>query len=503
MSRCAAVEVTDRLDALVAAVEEAGDRFDPAAISLAATVIDRAGDRLSHGSAHTVIALLGATGGGKSSLINATLGSEVAATGARRPTTTSTLACVWGPDDARSLLDRLAVANRHRVPGPSPALDGLVLLDVPDHDSIEATNREEMERIAELADAQVWVTDPEKYGDEALHARLRRLRHHGQVITLVITKTDLLTAGQVKQCRADLARLLAADGIAESRIVATSTTTGAGLDELVGVLARTVSDRRAMLDRIRADVAMAASELMAAAGPGGGPDAVPRRIRQALVVELMAATGSGGITDPVWAGPSGARRARTGGAVRSAISLVTDSLPEPWPSVVRDAATPDPDRLADRLDQAVAAAGAAGAHQPRWWRAAGRIQLVLAAVAVIGLMWQSASAFGTAIRIPAPPTPTYRGVPVPAGLVIGGVLGCLLLTLLARGLGAISANRRDRRVRSAAEPAVVAVVDEVIIAPLQAELDRRNRLRARLEEAGAFPPPHSDRRTPHHERPHD
>ena len=64
---------------------------------------------------HTVVALAGATGSGKSSLFNALVGADVATIGARRPTTSLPTAAIWGDADASELLDWLAVDTRHVV----------------------------------------------------------------------------------------------------------------------------------------------------------------------------------------------------------------------------------------------------------------------------------------------------------------------------------------------------------------------------------------------------
>ena len=64
----------------------------------------RAGERLGHGVEHTVVALAGATGSGKSSLFNALAGADLSTVGVRRPTTSVTSACAWG-EDASALLD--------------------------------------------------------------------------------------------------------------------------------------------------------------------------------------------------------------------------------------------------------------------------------------------------------------------------------------------------------------------------------------------------------------
>ncbi len=110
------IDVPARLAALEQALELAEGLIDHAVVERARQVATKATERLRHGSTHTLVSLLGATGSGKSSVTNALVGSDVATTGVRRPTTSSTLACVWGDDDASALLDWLEVPNRYEVP---------------------------------------------------------------------------------------------------------------------------------------------------------------------------------------------------------------------------------------------------------------------------------------------------------------------------------------------------------------------------------------------------
>ena len=91
---------------------------------------------------HTVVAFFGGTGSGKSSLFNAVTQLDFADVGARRPTTSRAAACTWG-DDAVALLDFLGVNEDRRIRRDSlldatdqDDLEGLVLLDVPDYDSV-------------------------------------------------------------------------------------------------------------------------------------------------------------------------------------------------------------------------------------------------------------------------------------------------------------------------------------------------------------------------------
>ena len=76
------------------------------------------------------------------------------------------------PRAARQLLDWLAVRNRHHatpVPGFADDGTGLILLDLPDFDSTRAANREIVQRMVGLVDVLVWVLDPQKYADAAVH----------------------------------------------------------------------------------------------------------------------------------------------------------------------------------------------------------------------------------------------------------------------------------------------------------------------------------------------
>ncbi len=146
------VSVPQRVQALEHAAELARGRLDDALVDSAETVVRRASGRLSLSGDHTVVALAGATGSGKSSTFNALAGVEVATVGVRRPTTSVTSGIAWGEDGAAELLDWLGVHRRHQVRrdelGPTErALDGLVLLDLPDHDSTEVAHHVEVDRL--------------------------------------------------------------------------------------------------------------------------------------------------------------------------------------------------------------------------------------------------------------------------------------------------------------------------------------------------------------------
>jgi GTPase Era involved in 16S rRNA processing len=270
----------------------------------AEATLQRAAGRLAHGAAQTVVALAGATGSGKSSTFNALAGRELAATGVRRPTTATTQAAVFttGPTlsaDVAGLLSWLDV-TRHAVV-EDPALDGLVLLDLPDHDSTQTSHRHEVDRLARVVDVFVWLVDPQKYADAALHHDyLRRFAGHADVTIVVLNQIDTIPPEHRSATLDDLARILATDGLAVARaglvakvtgadegvrVMAISARTGEGVDALRREIAARVSAHRAAVDRIDADIDWIADDLDRALGdhtPRSVPDRAVRELGQAL-----------------------------------------------------------------------------------------------------------------------------------------------------------------------------------------------------------------------------
>ena len=194
------------------------------------TVLERASSRRSLSADHTVVGFFGATGSGKSSLFNAVSGAEIATAAARRPTTSEPLAGVWGAEGSEALLDWLEVRNRHHaaaVEGFADEDTGLILLDLPDFDSTKASNREVVQRMVGLVDVLVWVLDPQKYADAAVHNDfLSRLASHGAVTLVVLNQVDRLPERDVQPVLESLRGILARDGLGKVQVLAASALTG-------------------------------------------------------------------------------------------------------------------------------------------------------------------------------------------------------------------------------------------------------------------------------------
>jgi hypothetical protein len=124
-----------------------------------------------------IVALLGGTGTGKSSLINALLGQAAVKTGNRRPTTNNPVMICrpdlnpqeWGIDT--SVIEILK--------SDSPALDRLVLLDCPDPDTTEdaalkETNLARLREAVPLCDVLLVCATQQKYRDHNVLDELAR-----------------------------------------------------------------------------------------------------------------------------------------------------------------------------------------------------------------------------------------------------------------------------------------------------------------------------------------
>ncbi|WP_166356109.1 GTPase family protein [Phytoactinopolyspora limicola] len=500
--------MTTRLAALATALDAGSGRFFDPSTTQARAVLDRAGARLEHSLEHTVVALAGATGSGKSSLFNALCGMGIARVGVRRPTTSRPLACVWGISGAEALLDWLDVPDEGRVSresvldsGASDALDGLVLLDLPDHDSTEADHQRTVDRLVDLVDLFIWVMDPQKYADEAVHERyLRGLSAHDDVTVVVLNQIDRLRADDVDACLADLRRLLDDDGLTGARLYPVSAVTGAGVDELLELLRDTVAKRLAIRERIEADtrrIALRMEQVVGSAAPGElGPGEHERLVdglaAAAEVDQLATAAGRmylrrGRAAQPPE--PPVIDEAVTTPVVEEYGTAAVGSLSAGWGGSIRAAAT---EAAADVPDQLVRELAELDLRErpPRWWQLTGAVEWLAILTGVVGGGWallvelRSRFEWGWLDRLDIA-EPEVIGSPVSLVLLVTGGVVALVLAVVRY----LAARRARRRRADEARAELRAVVDRVatnvVEKPVGAELDRYRTFREALADAAA------------------
>ncbi|GAB3532149.1 50S ribosome-binding GTPase [Arthrobacter tecti] len=528
-----------RLESLNTARELAVGRIDAHELQQLYGVLDRASTRRSLSSGHTVVGLFGPTGSGKSSLLNALTGTDLARVAARRPTTAEPLAVIWGEDGSSDLLDWLEVQNRHVMPDGAALLPGvngsradadggLILLDLPDFDSTERGHRVIVERLAGQVDVLLWIADPQKYADAALHHDfLDPLATHGAVTLVALNQADRLAEDELDEVTGSLRQILAAEGLGSVTVHPVSAVTGQGLQSIAEDVRAIVRKKEAATGRLSADADVAVASLQEFTG--AELQAPSKMVRTALADRLAGAAGADAVIDAVvrsyrrdahaetgwpvtrWLGrlradplrqlnlrrsdvqqfigrtslpePGPAQRAAVDRALRNFGEESSNGAVEPWRTAIRDAARSSEPELLDSLDDAVAKTDFTSGSRAWWWPVAGVVQWLFLAAMVVGIGWLGVLAGLGFLQLPVPPSPRVEGIPVPTLLALGGVAAGIALGILCAALARIGAQRRGRRVRRRLVASISGASDAGAVAPVAAEVERYNAFTRAVEEA--------------------
>ncbi|MGH3296730.1 MAG: dynamin family protein [Trebonia sp.] len=159
--------------------------------------------RVRQSAAPLLVALVGSTGAGKSTLVNSVVGTQVSQTGVRRPTTNSpVLAC--HPDDIHWFAENMFLPTLPRVrqeglarPGRDGLLvlaasegmtKGIALLDTPDIDSVVRAHYDFAYQFLDASDLWLFMTSASRYADAPVWELLQHARDRGAALGIVLSR---------------------------------------------------------------------------------------------------------------------------------------------------------------------------------------------------------------------------------------------------------------------------------------------------------------------------
>jgi hypothetical protein len=536
----------DDLERCLEALLEAADGAEALGIDAtpARQVHADAVGRLGFPAEAYVLALVGGTGVGKSSLLNALAGAPVSAASVRRPTTNAAVA--WIPRAERTalepLLEWLDVREVHEHGMES--LRSVAILDLPDIDSITPEHRAQVDALLPRVDGVAWVTDPEKYHDAVLHDDfLRRWLPRLERQAIVVNKLDRLAPDDRTSIRRDLERDVERAVLAGRRPtipVLLTSATGAETAEFASWLAEGVEAKAIVRGRLSATIADLAARLSAEAGVDGSrgysPFVEPGARRAALeeaTDEVLRAVDLRGLERQAIAATRARARAKGTGPAGIVTSLVyrlsgremQAADPERYLVRWRDRATLAPALEAVRLRLAQAVRDASPAVRPqlaaalepttlrveleravdrsiarrerveppssRWWPVVGFLQTLATAAIALSVAW-------VILWVLAHPpvdsvvVPVVGQIPMPfAALVVSLAVGYVLARVIGIHAGWFG-RRWARDLRHEIEDAVKREIGEAF-QPLDRLERARQSLWATSREIAARCPPRQSR----------
>jgi predicted GTPase len=293
-------DLGELVDLLDLAVATAAGVTPPADREAAAAIASAQRRRRDYLGASIVVAIAGGTGSGKSSLLNAIAGAEIASTSPIRPHTDEPTA--WTPVGDETMRALLTTMGIDRVVD-NEWLPSIALVDLPDLDSVARDHRATVEAVLPYVDAVVWVFDPVKYSDPTLHDDfLSPLVGYQRQFLFVLNKADLLDKADIRGMNSlelvvdDLNAMLRHDGFVdpEAFVVAARPPLGppVGIEPLRDALEGRLASKHAASAKIVEDIAAAARLLGEDAGlsAGAGTGYVERIARTAHNDTWLAST---------------------------------------------------------------------------------------------------------------------------------------------------------------------------------------------------------------------
>ena len=220
--------------------------------------------RLRESGSPVLVALVGSTGAGKSTLVNSLVGKQVSNTGIRRPTTNSPVLASH-PSETDWFAENVFLPTMPRVrqqglamPGRDGLLvlassegmpKGVALLDTPDIDSVVQAHREFAHQFLDASDLWLFMTTATRYADAAVWELLQYARDRGASLGIVLSRVPPRSARQLTD---HFDAMLRANGLGDAQrfvIAETVLTEGRLPPEVYGPIREWLEDTAAREDR--------------------------------------------------------------------------------------------------------------------------------------------------------------------------------------------------------------------------------------------------------------
>lgn len=481
--------------------------------------IQIAQERLGLDPDTTVVALIGATGSGKSSLFNALMGADLASVGVRRPTTTAALAASAPGAEPTRILDWLEIKNRVLMPRGRGLSENVTVVDLPDIDSVNVDNREFVAKLAQRVDVLVWVVDPQKYADDVLHSEfIRPLAGHSKVTIVALSQVDRLNAADRSVVLSDLQNLLVEDGVKNPRVVPVSSVTGEGIDHLRMHINDVARVQREEAARLNADVDQMVSELRELLGAdyknlprftendivpklfevGADAAGVPivsdavrnayvhrasktmawmpvrklRTLRPDPMRRLHLGTGDGPHSMQISSAAESALQVR----LRDLTDTYSEGRPAVWARALKGVARQAGADVPDKLSSAVSSTDlGVQPEKAGWWRFMNFIQWIGWLTAIVGGGWLLVLWLAREFLYIDLQPPMFRALPIPTWLLLGGLLWTVLIAFFSMFAARIAASRAAKKATQAVGESIAEVIHDDLWLPLKNE-DQRQRV---------------------------
>ncbi|HDR14543.1 MAG TPA: hypothetical protein ENN79_03460 [Desulfobacteraceae bacterium] len=145
-------------------------------------------DRMEH--TFLTVGLLGGTGAGKSTIINALAAEKISSTSHRRPHTDRVI--IYRHELSPPIDFSTAEIPFDEIIHSRDSIRHILLCDLPDFDSIEEHHRAVVKTLLPELDIVVWITTPEKYADARFYRFIDEASRSRDNFLFVLNKVDVL-----------------------------------------------------------------------------------------------------------------------------------------------------------------------------------------------------------------------------------------------------------------------------------------------------------------------